>query len=76
MEIQVAEKDVNEYVAQAKEALEKGEVIIKGKARDTVKAVDVAEILKIEGAKVTDIKIDTEEANEQRTSVITIKLQK
>ena len=49
MEILVGEKETQEYVEEAKKAFEKEkEVVIKGIARDTVKAVDVAELLKKE----------------------------
>ena len=75
MEIFVGEKETNEYVEEVKKALEeKEEVIIKGKSRETVKAVDTAEILKTENFKVSDIKIDTLEEDEKRFSVISIKI--
>ncbi len=75
MEIFVGEKETNEYVEEVKKALEENqEVIIKGKSRDTVKAVDTAEILKKEDFKVTDISIDTIEEEEKRISVISIKI--
>ena len=76
MEILVGENPIEEYLKQAKEALEKGAITVKGKGRDTVKAVDVAETLKLEGVKVKNIKIDTEEADEKRTSLIIIELEK
>lgn len=71
--IEVGQSPVAEYVAQAKEH---NQFTIKGKARDTVKAVDVAELLKIEGFKVKGIKISTEENQNKRTSVILIEMEK
>jgi len=80
MEILVGEKAAEEYFEEAKNELEKGELTIIGKGRDTVKAVDLAELLKIHGAKVEKIEIDTEEKEvdekTQRTSVIKIKIKK
>jgi DNA-binding protein Alba len=75
----VGEKDTNEYVSQAKEILEKHhKVIIKGNGRDTVKAVDVAELLKIHNYKVHSVSINTEEEKTEektiRTSTILIEL--
>ena len=71
------DKTAEEYVSEAKE---KNEVAIKGKGRDTVKAVDVAEILKIDGAKVKNIKIETEELEKEgkkvRVSNIQIEVEK
>ncbi len=75
--ILVGEKETNEYVEQAKKTFdEKSEVTIKGIGRDTVKAVDTAELLKAEGFKVKNIKIDTEEKDDKRTSLIEITLEK
>ncbi len=75
--ILIGEKETKEYVDEAKNILEKeNEVMLKGISRDTVKVVDVAELLKIEGFKVKDIKIETEEANEKRNSVMFITLGK
>jgi len=75
--IEVAEKEVSEYVSQAKAH---PKFTIKGKGRDTVKAVDVAELLKLEGFKVTHIKLETEEheveGKKQRTSLILIEMEK
>lgn len=75
--IEVAEKNPEEYVSQAKAHQH---FTIKGKSRDTVKAVDVAELLKKEGFKVTRITIETEEitidSKKQRTSVILIEMEK
>jgi DNA-binding protein Alba len=75
--IEVAEKDPEEYVSHAKEHQA---VTVKGKSRDTVKAVDVAELLKKEGFKVKQIKIETEEITvedkKQRTSLIIIEMEK
>jgi len=75
----VGEKDTNEYVSQAKEILEQHhKVTIKGNGRDTVKAVDVAELLKIHNYKVHSISIKTEEEKTEdktlRTSTILIEL--
>jgi DNA-binding protein Alba len=75
----VGEKDTNEYVSQAKEILETHhKVTIKGNGRDTVKAVDVAELLKIHNYKVHSISIKTEEEKTEektiRTSTILIEL--
>ena len=78
MEILIGEKTIEEYVEQAKAELEKEAVKIIGKGRDTVKAVDVAELLKEKGASVKSISIETEETTENdkthRTSVIKIEL--
>ena len=75
MEIFVGEKETNEYVEEVKKALEGNqEVIVKGKSRDSVKAVDTAELLKREGYKAEEITIDTIEENETRVSVISIKI--
>ena len=71
------DKSAEEFVSEAKE---KNEVAIKGKGRDTVKAVDVAEALKLEGFKEKNITIDTEEEQKDdktlRISTITIELSK
>ncbi len=75
MEIFVGEKEVKEYIEEAKKNLkENQEILIKGKGRDTVKAVDTAEMLKREGFNVEDIKIDTLEEDERRISIISIKI--
>ena len=75
MEIFVGEKETNEYVEEVKKALEENqEVTIKGKSRDTVKAVDTAELLKQEGFKTKEIEISTIEEDEKRISVISIKI--
>ena len=75
MEIFVGEKETNEYVEEVKKALEENqEVTIKGKSRDTVKAVDTAELLKQEGFKTKEIEINTIEEDEKRISVISIKI--
>ena len=75
--IEIAEKNPEEYVSHAKIHQN---FTIKGKSRDTVKAVDVAELLKKEGFKVKQIKIETEETTidnkKQRNSVITIEMEK
>ena len=76
MEILVGENPIEDYLKQAKEALEKEAITIKGKGRDTVKAVDLAELLKLEGIKVKEIKIDTEEVDEKRISIILIEMEK
>ena len=73
------EKSAEEFVSEAKKILEEAkEVEIIGKSRDTVKAVDVAELLKPHGAKEEEINIVTEEAEidgkKVRVSKITIKL--
>jgi len=75
--ILVGEKDTNEYVEEAKAKLnEVNEVELKAYSRDTVKAVDIAELLKIEGFKTKDIKIETEEKEEKRISLIKIQMEK
>ena len=75
--ILVGEKDTNEYVEEAKAKLNEGnEVELKAYSRDTVKAVDIAELLKIEGFKTKDIKIETEEKEEKRISLIKIQMEK
>jgi DNA-binding protein Alba len=75
--IEVAENAPEEYVSQAK-AL--SSFTLKGKGRETVKAVDVAELLKLEGFKVKHIRIETEEEKTEdkprRTSVILIEMEK
>lgn len=73
----VGEKETKEYVEEAKKLFEhEKDIEIKGIGRDTVIAVDVAELLKIEGFKVKHIKIDTEEKEEKRTSWISITIEK
>ena len=71
------DKTVEEFVSEAKE---KNPVKIKGKGRDTVKAVDVAEALKLEGFKEKSINIDTEEEIKDektfRISTLDIELEK
>lgn len=80
--ILVAEEGTAEdFVAKAKEILaNQDNVEIKGKGRDTVKAVDVAELLKTEGFKTGKIATQTEEEEKEgktiRTSTITIEIQK
>ena len=75
--ILVGEQDTKEYVEQAKTKLNEGnEVELKAFSRDTVKAVDVAELLKIEGFKTKNISIETEEKEEKRTSLIKIIMEK
>lgn len=73
-EILVKEKEISEYLDLAKKALENGEIELKAYGRDTVKAVDVAENLKKQGFKVSDIKINTEEKDGKRISTISIKI--
>ncbi|MDD5181805.1 MAG: hypothetical protein PHC66_01385 [Candidatus Nanoarchaeia archaeon] len=73
------EKSAEEFVSEAKKILEEAkEVEITGHSRETVKAVDVAELLKIHGAKEEEITINTDEAEidgkKIRTSKISIKL--
>jgi DNA-binding protein len=73
------DKSAEEFVSEAKKILEEAkEVEITGKSRDTVKAVDVAEMLKLHGAKEEEIIIQTEEAEIEgkkvRVSKISIKL--
>ena len=76
------DKSAEEFVSEAKTNLEKDNaVVIKGKSRDTVKAVDVAELLKVQGFKTKNISIETEEKEASegktlRTSVITIEMEK
>ena len=75
------DKSAEDFVSEAKKILEeKNEVAIKGKGRDTVKAVDVAELLKSEGIKEKNIAINTEEEEKEgkniRISTITIELEK
>ena len=71
------DKSTEEFVSEAKQ---KTQVAVKGRGRETVTAVDVAEELKIEGFRVKSITISTEEEeiNEKkiRTSVIIIELEK
>jgi len=75
--ILVGEKEAKEYVDEAKKIFEgSDELIIKGKGRDTVKAVDVAELLKEDGCKTKNINISTEESENRRISVIEITIQK
>jgi DNA-binding protein len=79
--IEIGEKDASEYVSQAKEVLNKdGKCTLKGKSRDTVTVVDVAELLKKEGFKIKHVKIDTEEHEvenkKQRISVMIIEMEK
>ena len=79
--IEVGEKPAEDYVLQAKEVLHTHQkCTIKGKSRDKVKAVDVAELLKKEGFKVKHVKIDTEEheleGKKQRISVMMIEMEK
>ena len=75
--ILVGEKEAKDYVDEAKKVFEKeDELTLKGISRDTVKVVDIAELLKLEGFKVKDIKIETEEANEKRNSIMFIVLEK
>jgi DNA-binding protein Alba len=74
--ILVGENELEKYLDESKKALESGEVLVKGKGRDTVKAVDVAEMLKLEGASVKSIDIKTEETDGKRVSVIEIVLTK
>ncbi|HDQ59947.1 MAG TPA: hypothetical protein ENN30_02020 [Candidatus Woesearchaeota archaeon] len=80
MEILIGDKTIEEYFEQAKVEIEKEAVALLGKGRDTVKAVDVAELLKKEGVKVSKISIDTEETEidgkTRRNSVIKIELSK
>jgi DNA-binding protein len=69
------------FVAKAKEALaHHAEIEIKGKGRDTVKAVDVAELLKIEGFKTGKIVTHTDEEQKEgkalRISSIMIEIKK
>ena len=76
-----AENSIEHFVAKAKEALaQHPHIEIKGKGRDTVKAVDVAEILKIEGFKTGKIVTHTDEEQREgkalRTSSIMIEIQK
>lgn len=71
--ILVGEKETKDYLEEAKKAFENAnEVLIKGFGRDTVKAVDVAELLKADGFKVSNISIDTEEKDGKRVSFIDI----
>jgi len=78
--IEVGEKELKEYLTQAKEALAKGHIAIKGYSRDTVKAVDLAEELKLENFKVKHLTIGTDEkeieGKKQRTSHIIIEMEK
>ena len=75
--ILVGEKEAKDYVDEAKKVFENNsELAIKGKGRDTVKAVDTAELLKSEGFKIKNINITTEESDNKRISVIEIALQK
>ena len=76
-----AENTIDHFVSRAKEILEsQNEIQIKGKGRETVKAVDVAELLKAQGFKSGNIAIETEEQESEgkkiRTSVIIISMQK
>ena len=71
--ILVGEKEAKDYLEEAKKALESGnEILVKGVGRDTVKAVDVAELLKQDGFKVSNISINTEEKDGKRISYIEI----
>ena len=75
--ILVGEKETKDYLEEAKKAFENSsEVLIKGVGRDTVKAVDVAEMLKIDGFKVSNISINTEEKDGKRISFIEITMSK
>ena len=80
MEILVEDKPVEEYLESAKAEIEKGPVVVLGKGRDTVKAVDLAELLKQYDAKVKSISIETEETETdgktKRVSVMKIELEK
>jgi DNA-binding protein len=76
-----AENSIEHFVTKAKEALvHHAQIEIKGKGRDTVKAVDVAELLKIEGFKTGKIVTHTDEEQREgkalRTSSIMIEIQK
>lgn len=75
------DKSAEEFVSEAKKLLdEHKEVEIVGKSRDTVKAVDVAELLKREGAKEEEILLQTDEeeidGKKIRTSKLSIKLKR
>lgn len=75
--ILIGEKETKEYVEEAKAKLAEGnEVELKAFSRDTVKAVDAAEILKIDGFKTKNIKIETEEKEGKRISLIKIEMEK
>lgn len=75
------DKSAEDFFSEAKKVLqEQNAVAIKGKGRDTVKAVDVAEMLKLDNAKEKNIKLDTEEEDingkKLRISTLTIELEK
>lgn len=75
------DKSAEDSVAQAKEILaNQDSVEIKGKGRDTVKAVDVAELLKLENFKTGKISTQTEEEPKEekalRISTISIEILK
>ncbi|MCD6576255.1 MAG: hypothetical protein J7K73_03785 [Nanoarchaeota archaeon] len=75
--ILVGEKETKDYLEEAKKVFENAnEVLIRGVGRDTVKAVDVAELLKADGFKVSNISINTEEKDGKRVSFIEITLSK
>ncbi len=75
--ILVGEKETNNYLEEAKRLFEnENEILIKGFGRDTVKVVDLAELLKIEGHKVDSISINTEEKDDKRISFMEIKMSK
>ena len=69
------EKSAEEFVSEAKKILEEDkEIEIVGKSRDTVKAVDVAELLKLHGAKVEHLEIKTDEVEVDGKKIRTSKL--
>ena len=74
MDIELSEENFEQSLEAAKKEVPNGVTII-GKGKLISKAVDLAEELKLEGAKVENINIETEEGD-RRVSVIKIKLVK
>jgi DNA-binding protein len=75
------DKKTEDFVQEAKKDLaEHHEIEVIGKGRDTVLAVDVAELLKLDGFKTGNITTKTEEAEIEgkkiRTSQIIIHVKK
>ena len=81
MKLDVAEKDTKEYLAEAENILKAhGVCTLVGKSRDTVKAVDIAEELKLKGFSIGIITLHTESVgpeNEKRNiSILSIEVKK
>lgn len=78
--LEVGEAETKTYISQAKEALTKGPLTIKGVDRNSVNAVNLAEALKAENHKVIHIKLETEErefeGKKRRISIILIEMEK